>query len=108
MNTTQRIQKHIMRRIYYTYVLRLVVHPRTMHAAGALALILVFTSLVSVGDVLYNFSFIPVYQIDSFVLMALKNTDVWTLLTLLGFVVLGVSYIRTARIPRSPGRFNFA
>jgi hypothetical protein len=105
MNT---MKKHIMRRVYYAYALKAVLHPRTVHVLVGVVLWSLLTTFVSVGDVLYNLSLMKVYDIDAFVLSAFQHTEAWTLITLAAFVVLIGSYVRSMRMYRPHMPFTFA
>lgn len=96
-----------MRRVYYAYSLRVLTHPRTLHVLGAVVLLYVFSLFVSVGDVLYNLSLVRVYNVDSFIISAFKHTEVWTLLTLIAFAALGLSFMRSTRHLKMPHMHHF-
>lgn len=102
MSNHNNIKRIVMRRVYYTYVLGILTSPKTIHVLGAVALLSIFTMYVSIGDVLYNLSLMKVHQVDTFLYSAIRHTDIWTLIMLVGFVVLGISFMRATRHMQMP------
>lgn len=96
------LRKNIMRRIYYAYALRVLVNRNTIHMSLMAGVLVVFFRFVSIGSVLQNLSEVTVGRIGGFMLTAVENTEVWTLLSLLVLFVIFLSYVRgiVVRAPR--------
>ena len=76
------LQNRIMRRIYYSFAIRTLANPALFHGFFMLAMIIVLTYFVSIGNVLNNMMGIKLGQLDTFLYNALTNTEAWTLLIL--------------------------
>lgn len=87
----QHLQKTIMRRVYYTYALRLLWQPVLFHGFALFALMLLLTSYVSIGNVLQNMMHVEVGYLGTFLYNAVTNTEAWTLLILGLFIFFSLS-----------------
>lgn len=77
MNT---LQRKIMRRIYYAYAIRLSTHTITLELALFVVALYVFAKMVFVQSVIDNLMATPVGNIPTFVMSALMQGEVLTLI----------------------------
>lgn len=94
-----------MRRVYTAYAMRLLLGSRTrsiviMTLAGAGLL-----KLVSVIDVVRNFSSVSVGQAGDFIISAFLNADAATLLVLALFAYAAVAFVHSSRMEIETVRF---
>lgn len=89
-----KLRKNIMRRVYYAYALRVLVNRGTIHLTLMAAMLMVFFQFVSLGAVLNNFSEVTVGHVGQFALTAIKNTEIWTLLSIVVLLVVFISFTR--------------
>jgi Na+-translocating ferredoxin:NAD+ oxidoreductase RnfD subunit len=87
MTTTIQLKKRIMRRVYYTFGIRLATHVTTLHLVVMAAAVYALGYFVHVAAVFRNASSVPVGEFIHYVLQALAQADVMTLLVL-GVIVL--------------------
>lgn len=98
-----RLKKKIMRRVYTAYVMRMAFGSRARYIAVMLLAGLGLAKLVSVVDVLRNFSSVSVGQAGDFIVSAFLNADSATLLVLAVFVYGFIAFVRSGRMDiRSP------
>jgi hypothetical protein len=102
MNT--KLQKKIMRRVYTAYVMRLCFGSRARHIALMALCAFGLVRLVSVVDVIRNFSSVTVGQAGDFIVSAFVHADMLTLMVLAVFVYAAIAFIRSGRMDgfRSP------
>ncbi len=93
------LQQKIMRRIYYAYLLRLVLSPGVSHGFFMLAMLIALTYFVSIGNVIQNLLNVPVGHVGTFTYNALTNTDAWTLL-ILGGIIFSIFSLRFSLGPK--------
>lgn len=94
-----------MRRVYTAYAMRLLLGSR---ARSVLVMTLAgvgLLKLVSVVDVLRNFSSVGFSQTGDFIVSAFVNADNATLLVLALFAVASVAFIRSSRMEVETVRF---
>ncbi len=96
----KKLQRKIMRGIYYAYALRMVSIPGVWQGTVMFAAMLVLTQFVSLGNVLQNISEAPVGHLGVYFYNAVTNTEAWTLLTIGVFVFALLSF----RVSLSPKR----
>lgn len=80
MNTS--LHNKIMRRIYYTFALRIVLQPTLLLGFLMLGMMIVLTYFVSIGNVIHNLLSLDAGNISEFVLRAFLHTEIWTLIVL--------------------------
>ena len=102
-----KISKNIMRRVYYTYALRLALHRYTLHGVFMVGLLYLLGVFVHVRAVIENFAAIQVQEIDTFVYSMLTHTEAWTLLTFVALLILVASFVRNLLLYK-PQRLHFA
>lgn len=96
MNTS--LQRKIMRRIYYVYALRTLMRPALIQGFFMLALLIVLTYFVSIGNVIHNMLTIPESDLSTFLYNAIVNTEAWTLL-ILGVLIFSTFSLRFTLAP---------
>jgi hypothetical protein len=82
MATLNKLQKKIMRRVYYAYAIRTVTLPGVPQGFLMLASLIGLTYFVSIGNVIQNMMNIQVSGLGRFAYNAVTNTEAWTLLIL--------------------------
>jgi ABC-type dipeptide/oligopeptide/nickel transport system permease component len=82
MATLNKLQKKIMRRVYYAYALRLATLPGIPQGFMMLAALIALTYFVSIGNVINNMVNVGFNGIGQFAYNAITNTEAWTLLIL--------------------------
>jgi hypothetical protein len=92
------LQRKIMRRIYYAYVLRMVTQPALLHGFFLLAMLIALTHFVSLGNVIQNMMSADLSNIPTFVVNALMNTEAWTLV-ILGVCIFTLFSLRFSLMP---------
>lgn len=94
-----KLQRKIMRGIYYAYALRLVSLPGVWQGFVMLAVLIVLTRFVSLGNVLKNLSTAEWNQVGTFFYNAVRTTEIWTLLLvgILMFLSLSVRFSLTSK-----------
>lgn len=85
----------IMRRVYYAYAVGLVAN--AMFIKGFLLAVLwgLFTTFVSVRDVLVNVAELRAAEILPYLATAFWNTEVWTMLTCIAMAAVGFMVLRS-------------
>jgi hypothetical protein len=96
----KKLERKIMRGIYYAYALRTVSLPGVWQGAVMFAAMLVMTKFVSLGNVIHNISVAQVGGLDTYFYNAVTNTEAWTLLAIGVFVFALLSF----RVSISPKR----
>ncbi len=102
----KKLQRRIMKGIYYAYALRLVSIPGVWQGFLMLGAMIALTHFVSIGNVLQNLSHIEMSHFGTFVYNAVRTTEVWTLL-LVGIFVFCMLSIRISLTP-SRDAYSFA
>jgi hypothetical protein len=92
-----RLKKKIMRRIYTAYAMRLALGARTRHVALMVLAGIGLLKLVSVVDVLRNFSSVTVGHAGDFIVSAFVNADAATLLVLAVFAYALFAFVRSGK-----------
>lgn len=86
MATVTKLQKKIMRRVYYTYAIRLATLPGVPQGFLMLGALIALTYFVSIGNVIQNIEQVGMSGFGQFAYNAVTNTEAWTLL-LLGIMI---------------------
>ncbi len=81
-----KLQKKIMRRVYYAYAIRLVTLPGVPQGFMMLGALIALTYFVSLGNVIQNMESVGMSGLGQFAYNAVTNTEAWTLL-LLGVMI---------------------
>jgi hypothetical protein len=81
-----KLQKKIMRRVYYAYAIRLVTLPGVPQGFMMLGALIALTYFVSLGNVIQNMESVGMSGLGQFAYNAVTNTEAWTLL-LLGVII---------------------
>ena len=89
------ISKNVMRRVYYAYTLRLLMHRNTVHVVMACAVVFVLSTFVSFGAVWHNVMQVRVGGLGGYFYSAFANTEMWTLVSCLALLALGISFMRS-------------
>ena len=88
-STPSRLRRAIMRRVWYSYVLSVLIHPLTLHGFVLGASAVALKELVYVRSVIHNFMQIPVGKVPTYVQNVLfdllQNGEFLTLLAFLLF-----------------------
>ena len=95
MNT---LQTAIMRRVYYAFFVRTVTQPALLIGFFMLAMLILLTYFVSLGNVIHNLQSVHVSGFSSFVMNAFLNTEAWTLL-ILGILIFAAFSLRFTLLP---------
>ncbi len=96
----KRLQRKIMRGIYYAYAIRLATLPGVWQGFVMLGVLIALTRFVSIGNVIQNVRSIEMSQFGTFVYNAVRTTEIWTLLLIGLFVFLSLS-LRISLAPRA-------
>jgi len=93
MKTTdfKKMKRRIMRRVYYTFGIRMATHVTTMHLVVMAASVYALGYFVHVAAVFRNVSSVPVGEFVGYVLRTVTHADVMTLLVLSVIVLTAVS-----------------
>jgi len=83
MNT---LRKKIMKRVYYAYALRAVMHPVTIHGVGMLTMVVALTYFVSIPHVVTNLLDVRIGELGRYMYGTVAHTEVWTLVLLGGLI----------------------
>ncbi len=93
MATLTKLQKNIMRRVYYSYALRLITLRGVPQAFLMLGGIIALSYFVSIGNVIKNMEDVGMSGFGRFAYNAVTNTEAWTLL-ILGLLIFTALSIR--------------
>lgn len=104
MNTLQRT---IMRRIYYAYMLRLVSLPGVWQGFFMVGVMSMLTHFVSITHVFENLAHVEVGQVGMFFYNAVRSTEIWTLVLIGVFMFLSLSFRISLKAPERR-EFRFA
>ena len=94
-----KLHNHIMRRVYYVYGIRLVTSPGVVYGFAMLAMLILLTRFVSIGNVLYNLRYQQINNLGNFFYNALTHTEVWTLVILGAMIFTALSLRWQLRTP---------
>lgn len=86
MQKLNRLQKKIMRRIYYAYAIRVATLRGVPQGFFMLGVLIALTHFVSLGNVIVNMEHVGLGGLGVFVYNAFTNTEAWTLL-LIGLMI---------------------
>jgi hypothetical protein len=100
-----RLKNKIMRRVYTAYAMRLAFGTRARYVVLMVLAGLGLARLVSVVDVLRNFSSVSVGQAGDFIIGAFLNTDAATLLVCAVFTYAAVALVRSGKMDIETPRF---
>lgn len=100
-----RLKKQIMRRIYTAYAMRLLLGSRARYVVVMTLAGVGLLKLVSVVDVLRNFSSVSVGQTGDFIVSAFVNADAATLLVLALFAAASIAFVRSNKMEIEAVRF---
>ncbi|HEU4677451.1 MAG TPA: hypothetical protein VFS75_01880 [Candidatus Paceibacterota bacterium] len=103
----KKLQRKIMRGIYYAYALRLVSLPGVLQGFFMLAIMIALTRFVSLGHVIANFETGGFAHVGTFLYNAVRTTEIWTLL-LIGLFVFSLLSLRISLVPRREEAYSFA
>lgn len=92
MKKLNKLQKKIMRRVYYAYAIRVATLPGVPQGFLMLASLIALTYFVSIGNVIQNAELIGVQGLGRFAYSAVTNTEAWTLLILGVLIFLAISF----------------
>ncbi len=92
MKKLNKLQKKIMRRVYYAYALRVVTLPGVPQGFLMLASLIALTYFVSIGNVIQNLEMTGMNGLGQFAYNAVTNTEAWTLLILGVLIFLAFSF----------------
>lgn len=87
------LQKKIMRRVYYAYVMRIATHPFVTHGMVLALCAYALVHFISVPSIIANMKTVPLGSLDNFILNALMRAEVWVLL-LIGVIFFTVISLR--------------
>lgn len=76
---SSQLHSAIMRRVYYAYAVRLILHPLTVSAAVFAVGLWAFASLVFVARILESMSTRPVGELPAYLFRVVVHSDVLTL-----------------------------
>ncbi len=93
MATLNKLQKKIMRRVYYAYAIRMVTLRGVPQGFLMLGALIALTYFVSIGNVIQNIEKVGVSGLSQFAYSAVTNTEAWTLL-ILGVFIFGLLSFR--------------
>lgn len=93
--------KKIMRRIYYAFLLRAILHPLSVHSAVIMAGMFALSRTVSIPDVWANLMQVKVGEMIAFFVGALLNTQavviMWLAVIMAAFLSLTIGLLRDQR-----------
>lgn len=91
---TKKLQKAIMRRIWYTYALSLVLRQSAVWGLAFGASVIGFWKLVSITSIVQNFLNVPVGQAPTYVLQSVMQAEFFALIAfgIIVFTVLSVGF----------------
>lgn len=98
--TNNTLQKQIMKRVYYSFAVRLATHSMTLKALILVVAGYALASLVYVDMVLRNIASTPVSELGSKLVTIVSHADFLTL------AVLGVAIFTALSLPLRSLRFN--
>jgi hypothetical protein len=75
-----KLQKNIMRRVYYAYAIRVATLPGVFQGFVMLGALIALTYFVSIGNVIQNMEGVGMNGLGTFLYNAVRNTEAWTLL----------------------------
>lgn len=94
MGNIDKLGKKIMRRVYYTFALRVATHPMLGHGILLLALVWLLKELVFVARIWESFVATPVGEIGTFVIKLVTNADALTLVVLAAAISIGGLWLK--------------
>ena len=103
----KKLQRKIMRGIYFAYALRLVSLPGVFQGFFMLTIIIVLTRFVSIGHVIQNFKSVEVAHVGRFFYNAVSTTEIWTLL-LIGIFIFSLLSLRISLTPRHASSYSLS
>ena len=91
---THKLQKAIMRRIWYTYALSLVLRQSMVWGLAFGASVIGFWKLVSITSIVQNFLNVPIGQAPTYVLQSMMQAEFFALIAfgIIVFTVLSVGF----------------
>lgn len=99
MKKINKLQKKIMRRVYYAFAIRLTTHTITKHVVVLLVAGVLLARLVHVAAVYRNVASVRVGELGSYVFKAVVNADTATLMVL-GLIIFTLLSLRfKLRVP---------
>ena len=98
MTHMHKIQRNIMRRVYYAYALRIGTHPATISAGLFAVGVYGLSVVVHVASVIENILSVQVGKLPYFIMDAVLNTDVFTLM-FLGVIIFSLLSFRISIRP---------
>jgi len=78
MNNNQ-LQRNIMRRVYYAYTLRMVMHPIVVNGVLFGTALVIFAQMVHVARVVEAFQSLPLMSIPTYIINTLSHGELLTL-----------------------------
>lgn len=99
-----KLQRKIMRGIYFAYTLRLVSLPGVWQGFLMLGVLSALTHFVSLSAIIQNIQGIEKSRIGVYMFNAVSTTEIWTLLLIGAFVFLFLSFKWSIQRPRAIDR----
>ena len=93
-----KLQRKIMRGIYYSFAIRGITNPALILGFGMLAMLIALTHFVSIGNVINNLMGVQIGHLDRFLYNAVTNTEAWTLL-IIGLLIFSALSLRFKLAP---------
>ncbi|MCB9811642.1 hypothetical protein H6783_01900 [Candidatus Nomurabacteria bacterium] len=101
MSKINNLQKNIMRRVYYTFGLRLATHTITLHIVMLLVAGYALAKLVHVAAIFNNVMNLRVGELGRYIVGTLTHTDLLTLVVFGLLVFTGLSLQWRLLVPRA-------
>jgi hypothetical protein len=96
-----KLQKTIMRRVYYAYAIRVATLPGVFQGFVMLSALIALTYFVSIGNVIQNMEIVGFEGLGNFLYNAVRNTEAWTLLIVGVLIFAAFSFRFTLKGPQS-------
>ncbi len=92
--STLALRRAIMRRVWYTHALSLMVRQSTVWGVAFGASVIGFWKLVSITSIIQNFLTVPVGQVPKYILNSLMHAEIIALITfgIIVFTILSVGF----------------
>lgn len=94
MSKINQLQKNIMRRVYYAYALRIVLHPLVVHGVLFAIAIYGLSVVLHVASIINNLRSIPVGKLDTYIFNAFMHAEFLTFV----FMGLGIFTLLSLRM----------
>lgn len=89
-----KLQRQIMRRVYYAFALRLGTSPLMIHGLLLGASMYTLSMIISIPSILNNIKGVRVGDLDNYIFNTVLNTEFWTLalIGIIFFTVLSLNF----------------